>query len=74
MSKINICVENLFLINIISLYATIYLSMLVNTLKMSLLNLRYIYNLVKLIIEAFTTIYVDLNTTTRTKKLINLLI
>ncbi len=73
-SKISICVENLFLINTISLYATIYLSILVNTLRIFLLNLRYIYNLVRLIIGTFATIYIDLSAITKTKKLINLLI
>jgi len=62
------------LINIISLYIAIYLSMLVDALKIFLLNLYYIYNLVKLIIKILAIIYIDLNTITKTKELIDLLI
>lgn len=71
-SKISIRVENLFLINIISLYIAVYLSILVDAFEISLLNLRYIYNSVKLITEAFATAYIDLSATTETKELINL--
>ena len=62
------------MINIISLYIAIYLSMLVDALKIFLLNLYYIYNLVKLIIKILAIIYIDLNTITKTKELIDLLI
>jgi len=73
-SKISICIENLFLINIISLYITIYLNIFVNALKISLLNLRYIYSLIEFITKVFATIHIDLSATIKTKKLINLLI
>jgi len=72
-SEINICIENLFLINTIFLYTTIYLSILVNTLEISLSNLRYIYNSVKFITKAFATIYIDLSATIDKKNLIDLL-
>lgn len=71
-SKINICVENLSLINVIPLYVAIYLSMFVDALKISLLNLRYVHNLIRLIIETLATTHVDLSATTKTKELINL--
>ncbi len=48
--------------------------MLVDALKIFLLNLYYIYNLVKLIIKILAIIYIDLNTITKTKELIDLLI
>ncbi len=73
-SKISIYVENLFLINAISLYTTIYLNIFINTFKIFLLNLCYIYSLVEFIIEILTTIYIDLSATIKTKKLINLII
>lgn len=48
--------------------------MLVDALEMFLSNLRHIYDLVKLMIEALAITHVDLSATTRTKKLINSLI
>jgi len=71
-SEISICVENLFLINIISLYTAVYLSIFADTLRISLSNLRYIYNSVKLITETLATVYVGLSATIETKELIDL--
>lgn len=71
-SKISICLENLLLINSISLYAAVYLSMLVDAFEISLFNLRYLYSSVDLITEALATVYVGLNATTDTKDLIDL--
>ncbi len=48
--------------------------MFVDTFRISLSNLHYIYSSVELITEIFATIYIDLSTTTGTKELIDLLI
>ncbi len=48
--------------------------MLVDALEIFLLNLRYIYNLVRLIIKTLAIVYVDLSATIKTKELVNLLI
>lgn len=70
--EISICIKNLFLINTIFLYIAVYLSILVNTLEIFLLNLRYIYSLIELIIKIFATIYINLNATIEIKELIDL--
>ena len=71
--KISIRIDNLFLINIISLYAAVYLSILADALEISLSNLRYIYNSVELITGAFATAHVDLSATIGKKNSIDLL-
>jgi hypothetical protein len=60
-TNINICLGNLFLINVISLYATIYLSVLVDALSMLLIAFRELYDLIKLIIDAFIVAHVSVN-------------
>ncbi len=61
MTNINVRLSNLFLINVISLYATIYLSAFVNVLNMLLIAFRELYNLIKLIIDAFIIAHVSVN-------------
>ena len=60
-TNINICLSNLFLVNIIFLYAKIYLSALIDALSMLLIVFRKFYDLIKLIINAFIVIYVNIN-------------
>lgn len=61
MININIRLNNLFLINVISLYVTIHLSALVNALNMSLIAFREFHNLIRFIIDALIVAHVSVN-------------
>ncbi len=60
-ANINVCLNNLSLINVISLYATIYLSALVDALSILLTVFCGFHNSVELIIDALTTAYVNIS-------------
>jgi len=70
MTNINVRLGNLFLINVISLYATIYLNAFVNVLSMSLIAFRELYDLVRLMIDAFIVAHVDVNVNLKSDDLI----
>ncbi len=60
-ADINICLNNLSLINTISLYATIYFSVLVDALSILLTAFCKFYGSVELIIGALTAVYVSIS-------------
>ncbi len=61
MADINVCLGNLFLINAISLYATIYLSALADALSMLLTAFRGLHGSVELITGALTAAHVGVS-------------
>lgn len=69
-TNINICLNNLSLINIISFYATIYFNILIDVFSILLIVFCKFYNSIKLIIDILIIIYINININLKSNNLI----